>query len=203
MCTPSFIWYYWQHAQNLYHMPRPLHTPSTTCSQESPYRIKRRHQESPPKMVDQGIITPITEPTEWVSSLTYPHKPDGTLHLCLDPCDFNKAITREHYKTPTLGEISHQLSSATVFKTWCQRWILEHPLGHPLFLLNQIQHTHTHIGCYQFHMPCGLTISQDVFQIQMEQITNRLPGIITIHNDICIYGKQQRKTTNTYFNLWK
>ena len=35
----------------------------------------------------------------------------------------------------------------------------------------------------------GLKISQDVFQMCMDQITNRLPEIIVIHDDICIYGQ--------------
>ena len=65
-------------------------------------------------MVDKEII-PVTEPTEWVSSLTYPRKPDGTIHPCLDPHNLNEAIIREHYKAPTLDKISHRLSSATVF----------------------------------------------------------------------------------------
>ena len=29
----------------------------------------------------------------------------------------------------------------------------------------------------------------DVFQMCMDQITNRLPGIIAIHDDICVFGK--------------
>ena len=66
-------------------------------------------------MVDQAIIAPVTEPTEWVSSLTYLHKADGSLHICLDPHDLNKAIIREHYKAPTLDEITHKLSGAKVF----------------------------------------------------------------------------------------
>ena len=33
-----------------------------------------------------------TEPTPWVSSLTYPKKPNGKLRICLDPKDLNKAI---------------------------------------------------------------------------------------------------------------
>ena len=44
------------------------------------------------EMVKKGVITPVSLPTEWVSSLTYPYKPDGTLHICLDPKDLNKAI---------------------------------------------------------------------------------------------------------------
>ena len=66
-------------------------------------------------MVDNGIIAPVTEPTKWVSSLTYPRKSDGTIHPCLDPHDLNKAIIREHYKAPALEEISHRLSSTTMF----------------------------------------------------------------------------------------
>ena len=66
-------------------------------------------------MVDKGILTPVTEPTEWISSLTYSRKPDGTFCPCLDPHDLNKAIIREHYKAPTSDEISHRLSGATVF----------------------------------------------------------------------------------------
>ena len=61
------------------------------------------------------IKTPVTAPTEWVSSITYSSKPDGSLRICLDPCDLNKAIICEHYKAPTLQEISHWLSGATVF----------------------------------------------------------------------------------------
>ena len=66
-------------------------------------------------MVTKGLIAPVSQPTEWVSLLTYPYKPDGTLHICLNPKDLNKAIVQEQYKAPTLDEISHHLSGATCF----------------------------------------------------------------------------------------
>ena len=66
-------------------------------------------------MVDQEIIATVTEPTEWVSSLTYPQKSDGSLCICFDPRDLNKAIIWEQYKAPTLDEITHKLSRAKVF----------------------------------------------------------------------------------------
>ena len=66
-------------------------------------------------MVEKGVIAAVSQPTEWVSSLTYPHKPDGTLCICLNSKDLNKAIVQEHYKAPTLNEISHHLSGATCF----------------------------------------------------------------------------------------
>ena len=36
-------------------------------------------------------------------------------------------------------------------------------------------------------------MSQGVFQIGMDQIANRLPEIITIHDDICVYGKTREE----------
>ena len=66
-------------------------------------------------MEDLQIITPVTAPTERVSSITYPHKPHGTICICLDPKELNKTMIREHYKAPTLKEISHKLAGATIF----------------------------------------------------------------------------------------
>ena len=67
------------------------------------------------EMVRQGIIAKQTEPTPWVSSLTYPKKPNGKLRICLDPKDQNKTIIQEHHKALTLEEISHILTRATKF----------------------------------------------------------------------------------------
>ena len=135
-------------------------------------------------MVDQEIITPVTEPTEWVSSLTYPQKPDGSLHICLDPKDLNKAIIREHYKAPTLDEITHKLSGAKVFSKLDAKdgfWSI-----HLDTQSSYLTTFNMHKGCYWFLcMPVGLKMSQDVFQMWMDQITDRLPGVIAIHNDIC------------------
>ena len=67
------------------------------------------------EMVQKGVIVPVSKSTAWVSSLTYPRKPDGSLCICLNPKDLNKAIVQEHYKAPTLDEITHHLSRATCF----------------------------------------------------------------------------------------
>ena len=151
-------------------------------------------------MVGQAIIAPVTEPTEWVSSLTYPQKQDGSLHICLDPHDLNKAIIQEHYKAPTLDEITHKLSGAKVFSKLDAKdsfWSIH--LNTPSSFLTTFN---THKGCYKFLcMLCGLKMSQDVFQMQMDQIINRLPGIIAIHNDICVYGKETTEHDNNLLKL--
>ena len=50
------------------------------------------------RMVSQEVITPVTMPTPWVSSLVVVPKKDGRLRLCLDPKALNRAIQREHYQ---------------------------------------------------------------------------------------------------------
>ena len=130
-------------------------------------------------MVDKGIITPVPEPAEWVSSLTYPRKSDGTICPCPDLHNLSKAIIREHYKAPTLDKISYILSCATVFSKLDAKdgfWSihLDTPSSY-LIMFN------THKGCYQYLCTSfGLNMSQDIFQMCMDQNTNRLTGIITI-----------------------
>ena len=52
----------------------------------------------------------------------------------------------------------------------------------------------THKGRYRFlHMPLGLKLSLDVYQMRMDQIAERLPGIISIHDEICIFSKTQQE----------
>ena len=154
------------------------------------------------EMVDQGIITPVTEPMEWVSSLTYPQKPDGSLCIYLDPKDLNKFIIQEHYKAPTLDEITHKLSGAKVFSKLDMKdgfWSIHFDTPS-----SYITTFNTCKGHYWFlHIPFGLKMSQDVFQMQMDQITDRLPGIIAIHDDICVYGNDMAEHDHNLLQLMK
>ena len=133
-------------------------------------------------MVKKGVIAPVSQ-----SLLTYPHKPDGTLSLCLNPKDLHKAIVQEHYKASNLDEISHCLSWATCFSKLYTKngfWSI-HVDGKSLYLTT----FNTHRGRYRFlHMPSGLKMSQDLFQMLMDQVTHHLPSIIATHNDICVFG---------------
>ena len=52
-------------------------------------------------------------------------------------------------------------------------------------------------------MPFGLKISHDVFQTRMDNITYGLPGMIFIHDDICIFGKTQQGHDETLLQLMK
>ena len=93
----------------------PSSPPVQQARRKVPIECSKAIEKLLQDMVNQAIIVTVTEPTEWVSSLTYPQKPNGSSCICLHPCDLNKAIIWEHYKAPTLDEITHNLSGAKVF----------------------------------------------------------------------------------------
>ena len=52
-------------------------------------------------------------------------------------------------------------------------------------------------------MPFCLKMSQDIFQMSVNKITDRLPGVLAMHDDICIYGKTQEQHDKHLLQLLK
>ena len=57
-----------------------------------PIEYKEEIEKTLQEMLHLQVINPVTQLTEWVSSLTHPHKPGDTLCICLDPCTLDKII---------------------------------------------------------------------------------------------------------------
>ena len=61
----------------------------------------------------------------------------------------------------------------------------------------------THLGRYRFlWVPFGLKMSQDIFQMQMDDIVAQCPGVLAIHDDIFIYGSDDRDHNANIINLF-
>ena len=88
--------------------------------QHAPRRVlvalKAKVQEALDNLEKQKIITPVTLPTAWISSMVTAPKKKGKLRTCLDPRDLNRAIQREHYPLATIEDIATRLHGAKVFK---------------------------------------------------------------------------------------
>ena len=64
-----------------------VHTP-----RKCPIAIQPLVDKKLDKLQEQEVIVPVSEPIDWVSSLTYSWKADGELRTCLNPTHLNKAI---------------------------------------------------------------------------------------------------------------
>ena len=144
------------------------------------------------KFLEQGIIVPVKEPTDWVSSLAYAWKANGKLRVCLDPRDTNKAIKRDHHKTPTVEEIAHQLAGSKKFtKVNGTSSYLCIVLDYKSSLLTTFN---TPWGRYRFvHLPWDLVSAQDIFQWMMDQILEHCEGAIGIANGVVIHGNDDEE----------
>ena len=86
-------------------------------------------------------------------------KPDGTLGLCLDPKDLNKAIKRPHHCIPAIDEILPKLNRAKYFSIVDARssyWNIKLDYESPLYTTFNSSH-----GRYRFlRLPFGLICAQ-------------------------------------------
>ena len=178
----------------------PTVPPVQHARRKVPIESKAAIKEAIDYMVKQDILEPQIEPTPWVSSVTYPVKPTGKVRPCLDVRDLNKAIIRENHKPQTVEEIAHQLAGAVVFtkadalKAFLQVHLTEE--SSKLLVIN------THKGRYRFkRMPFRAKMSQDVFQMKMDLIMERCPGVISIHDDIVVYGVSEEDHDANLVNL--
>ena len=150
-------------------------------------------------MVKLAVITPVDEPTDWISSVANAWKMSGELCICLDPHDLNNSIHRDHHCTPTVFEVAHKFDHSKYFMKMDARhgyWAVV--LDSKSSLLTTFN---TSYGQYHFlHLPFGLACSQDVFQKRMDQILEEYEGCIGIADDITIHGGMEAEHDAC---LWK
>ena len=151
----------------------PTVKPATHARRKVPIESKEAIDKELDYLIEEEIITP------WVSSVTFPRKPNGEVRVCLDPSNLNKAIIREHHKPMTVEEIAHELAGVTVStKADALKAFLQIHLMHEASLLTTFN---SHRGRLRFlRMPFGAKMSQDVFQLWMDAILEECPGVIGI-----------------------
>ena len=183
------------HFEGEYHIKTdPSVPPAKHAMRKTPIEYQEKIAEQLDKLEAQKVIIKVTEPTDWVNSMTYPIKPDGEPRICIDCGDLNEAIVREYYKPPTLEEITHKLSGAKVFsKVDAYKGFFACRLDYESSLKTTFNSIPTK-GRYRYLcMPMGAKCSQDAFQMKMDEILEGLNGIIAIHDDITIFGKTEEE----------
>ena len=162
-------------------VPPVIHPPRRV-----PVALRSQIKEKLDEMVASGVLAPVTEPTEWVSSMLVIVKPNK-LRICLDPRDLNKAIRREHYQMPTVEEVATRLSQAKKFTVvdakdgfWQKRLDTESSYKTTF---------NTPFGRYRWQrMPFGISLAPEVWQRTMHEFVEDLEGVEVIADDFLIAG---------------
>jgi len=130
-----------------------------------------------------GIIEPLGEQsTKWVSSCLPVDKPDGSLHITMDPRDLNKAILRSQLLIPTIEEVATNLNKARIFT------VIDAGLWH-IMLDNESSTMNTPFGRYRWkRLVMDLNSAPEIFQRRMNEVIERLKGVFVIADDILVVG---------------
>ena len=91
---------------------RPVQHPPRSV----PIAMQTAYKAELDRLVKEGIIKEVKEHTEWINSIVPVMKPNGSLRLCLDPKDLNKAIKRNQWYSRTIDDILPELAKSK-FKT--------------------------------------------------------------------------------------
>lgn len=143
------------------------------------------------RMEKLGIITKVTEPTEWVNSMVLINKKGSGLRVVLDPRNLNKFLKRTHCQIPTSEEISNKLAKSKVYS------VLDASSAFWMFKLNdrssRLCTFNTPFARYRFlRMPYGLNCAPDIFQSKMSQLFGDIEGVVTYFDDVCVSGPDQK-----------
>ena len=170
-----------------------------------PVAIRPKLKKEIDRLQKLGVITPVTEPTPWVSQLITTTKRDGSPRVCIDPKYLNKALMRERYPIPLLDDVLHNLSESRVFTKVDLRdgyWHVQ--LDEESSKLTTFQ---TCFGRYRWlRLPQGLSVSSEIFQRKVLELFGHLDGVVAIHDDIIIHGPDKEthdKNLAKFLNICK
>ena len=150
----------------------------------------------------EGIITEVHEHMEWINSIVPVMKEDGSLRLCLDPKDLNKAIKRNQWYARTLDDIFPELAQSTYFTIKDATSGFWHVLLD--FRSSLLTTFNTLWGKYRWlRMPFGLKVSGNVFQERQDRVLRLVPGVLGMADGIVIHGATENTHDGTVLVLCK
>ena len=122
------------------------------------------------KMLQAAVMAPANEATHWINSFLLVESKEKLgnlkLHICLDPTNLNKAITRDPYHFRTPKDIAHLLADACIMTGCdCNKGYWHQKFDEASSFLTTFN---AEIGRFRYTvMPFGITVGGDVFHCKL------------------------------------
>ena len=156
-----------------------------------PFAYRDKLKEELNLLQEQGIISPVTEVTEWCAPIVVaPKKGTDRIRMCVDLSRLNRYVKRERYQSPTPAEAVADIAAdeARYFT------VLDAKKGYHQCLLDeesQVLTTFiTPFGRFKYlRAPYGLSSIAEHYNRRMAQAFEGLLGFRRIVDDVVIYDK--------------
>lgn len=178
---------------NPYHIElKPEVKPVIDPPRRVPLALNQRLRETLNNLESQGVIEKVNKPTDWVNSLVIVEKPNGSLRICLDPRNLNKAIKREHHIIPTAEELISRLEGKQVFSVLdLKDGFWQVPLDEQSADLCTFN---TPFGRYKFlRMPFGIASAPEVFQKRNLNLFDDIENVEVYFDDVIVTGRNEQE----------
>ena len=142
------------------------------------------------RMEELGVISPVSEPTDWCAGMVVAPRKNGKVRICVDLTKLNESVRREKHPLPTVEHTLSKLSGAKVFsKLDANSGFWQIPLAAESKTLTTFI---TPVGRFCFNrLPFGISSAPEHFQRRMSSILEGLEGVVCLMDDILIYGPDQ------------
>lgn len=162
-------------------------TPVIDPPRKIPFKLYDKLENELKRMENLNVIKKVTEPTEWVSSIVLVTKPNGSIRLCLDPRNLNKAILRPHFPFPNVEDCKARLNGSKYFTSLDANsgfWMVPLEEGS-----SKLCTFNTPFGRYRFlRLPFGINAAPEIFHAQMVKLFGDISGLIIYIDDFLIYS---------------
>ena len=152
-----------------------------------PFAVREKLEKHLNELCLLDIIEPVEGPTTWSSGVVIVPKSDGSIRLCVDMRQANKAIIRHHYPVPTVDELLLDMNGSQVFSK------IDMKMGFHQFVLSEesrdITTFSTHAGQYRYkRLSFGICSAPEIYQRKIANIISGIPGVINLADDIVVHG---------------
>ena len=162
-------------------------TPVVHPPRRLPITMRDKVKDELSRMVKEGIIKKVKKPTSWVNSMVVVTKPNGSIRICIDPRDLNKAVKRPHFPLLTVEEVESRMPNAKVFsKIDCTSSFWQIELDDESSKLCTFN---TPFGRYRYlRLPFGIKCASELYQSIMSEMIEDIEGAEVIMDDILVWG---------------
>ena len=144
------------------------------------------------RMEEMGVISKVSEPTDWCAGTVVVPKPNGKVRICVDLTKLNESVRRERHILPSVEQTLSQISGAKLFSKLDANsgfWQIE--LAKESAKLTTFI---TPFGRFCFNrLPFGITSAPEHFQRRMSETLSGLDGVVCLVDDVLVYGKSQQE----------